>query len=84
MQDVTLPYWFIWVGSTFGAGLIAWAVYQNRITQENKEAIIRIGTNYEHMAKDISDIKEEITQLGERLDKFLASELQFLKSKLNG
>jgi hypothetical protein len=71
MQDVTLPYWFIWVGSTFGAGIIAWAVYQNRITQENKEAIIRIGT-----------IKEEITQLGERLDKFLASELNFLKSKI--
>lgn len=82
MNDITLPYWFIWVGSTFGAGLIAWAVYQNRITQENKEAIIRIGTNYEHMAKDISDIKEEIKKMSERLDVFISSEISFLKGKL--
>lgn len=82
MNDITLPYWFIWVGSTFGAGLIAWAVYQNRITQENKEAIIRIGTNYEHMANDVSDIKVELTKLSNRLDLFLAKEMDFLKSKL--
>lgn len=82
MNDITLPYWFIWVGSTFGAGLVAWAVYQNRITQENKEAIIRIGTNQEHMAKDLADIKEELTKLGNRLDLFLAKELDFLKGKL--
>ena len=81
MQDVTLPYWFIWVGSTFGAGLIAWAVYQNRITQENKEAIIRIGTNQEHMARDISDIKEELKKISERFDLFISNELNLLKKR---
>lgn len=82
MHDINLPYWFVWVSSTFGAALIAWGIYQNRITQENKEAIIRIGTNYEHMANDVSDIKEALTNLSNRLDLFLAKEMDFLKSKL--